>query len=135
VNNDSLLLHQVHWAKLGADTSASVVSLALIWSGHRSAGVAIHLAAPVAGSTAVLALADMDRLRHTMRGRYALAHMPPRAQAVRLLGDSVMTIGAWKRDPGLVAAGLTLVAAGWSFGLSGSRWRRTHMRRTDTNRC
>jgi len=45
--------------------------------------------------------------------------MPPAAQAVRLAGDVVMTVGAWQRDGLLVAAGALIVVVGWSHGLIG----------------
>lgn len=41
-----------------------------------------------------------------------LAHMPPTAHAARLAGDAVMAYGAWRRRPGLMAAGLAPVALG-----------------------
>jgi hypothetical protein len=43
-------------------------------------------------------------------------------QAVRLAGDVVVTIGARRWQPGLMAVGLMIVIAGWSHGLVG--WRR-----------
>jgi hypothetical protein len=46
--------------------------------------------------------------------------MPPAAQAVRLAGDAVMAYGAWRRRPGVMAAGLAAVALGWSHGLPGA---------------
>ncbi len=37
MNKQDRVLHQVHWAKLGADGAASIVSLVLLWNGYRSA--------------------------------------------------------------------------------------------------
>jgi len=116
MTKEDLVLHQVHWAKLTADVTASVVSLALIWKGHRRLGLAIHLGIPVLAS-AVLLRADIEQLRSTRRGRYVLKHMPVAAQTVRLAGDAVMTIGAWRRNRLVIAAGTVVVVAGWSHGL------------------
>jgi hypothetical protein len=116
MNNEDLVLHQVHWTKLSADVTAAIVSLPLIWTGRRTLGLVVHFLTPVVASAALLRT-DTTRLRSTRRGRYVLRHMPPAAQAVRLAGDAVMTVGAWQRDGRLVAAGALIVIAGWSHGL------------------
>jgi hypothetical protein len=117
MNKDDLVLHQVHWAKLTADVAASVGSLALIWKGHRRLGLTVHFCIPVLAS-AVLMRVDTGPLRSTRRGRYVLKHMPPAAQAVRLAGDTVTTIGAWRRNGVVIAVGMLVVVAGWSHGLA-----------------
>ena len=124
MNKEDLVLHQVHWAKLTADVTASVVSLALIWRGHRRLGLTIHLGLPVLASAVLLLRADTERLRSTRRGRYVLKHMPVAAQTVRLAGDAVMTIGAWRRNWLVVAVATLVVVAGWSHGLVAGRSRR-----------
>lgn len=116
MDKDELVLHQVHWAKLAADGTASIVSLALIWTGYRIMGLIVHFVTPAIAS-AVLLRADTSPLRSTRRGRYVLKHMPPVAQAVRLVGDAVMTIGAWRRSGFQIALGALIVIAGWSHGL------------------
>jgi hypothetical protein len=116
MSKDELLLHQVHWTKLTADGTASIVSLVLIWTGHRVVGLIVHFVIPAVAS-AVLLRTDTRPLRSTRRGRYVLQHMPPVAQAVRLAGDAVMTVGAWRRSGFLIIAGLLIVIAGWSHGL------------------
>lgn len=109
-------MHQVHWAKLAADAAAEVVSLRLIWTGRRTVGFIVHFLTPAMASAAVLR-ADTTRLRSTRRGKYVLKHMPAAAQAVRLIGDALMTIGAWQRNGLFIAAGGLIVIAGWSHGL------------------
>jgi hypothetical protein len=120
MSKDELLLHQVHWTKLTADGTASIVSLVLIWTGHRVVGLIVHFVIPAVAS-AVLLRTDTNPLRSTRRGRYVLEHMPPVAQAVRLAGDAVMTVGAWRRSGFLIIAGLLIVIAGWSHGLIPSK--------------
>ena len=116
MNKDELVLHQAHWAKLAADGTASIVSLVLIWTGHRIVGLIVHFVTPAVASAALLRV-DTSRLRSTRRGRYVLKHMPPVAQAVRLAGDALMTVGAWRRCGPLIVAGAVIVIAGWSQGL------------------
>ena len=115
-NRDRILLSQVYGAKLATDISASVASIPLLWAGRRRLGLAVHYLPPIVASAALLG-ADLDKLRDTRRGRYVLAHMPPIAQTIRLAGDTLMVIGASKRNAALIAAGFAVVLAGWSHGL------------------
>src|SRR5579859_4832639 len=114
---DGAAVHQVHAAKLGADVSAAIVSNVLLWRERPAAAVAVRVLVPIAASGAVLALADLDGLSRTRRGRYVLAHMPPAAQAVRLAGDALMGMGAYRRSGGLLLAGAAVIGAGWSHAL------------------
>src|SRR5215470_6799378 len=114
---DGAVIHQVHAAKLGADVGAAVLSNVLLWRERPAAAMAVRLLVPVAASGAVLALADLDGLSRTRRGRYALAHMPPSAQAVRLAGDALMGLGAYRRSAALLFAGAGVICVGWSHGV------------------
>lgn len=116
MNAEDLALHQIRWTKLAADATAEIVSLPLIWTGRRTIGLVVHFLTPAIASAALLH-GDTARLRSTRRGRYVLQHMPPAAQAVRLAGDAVMTLGAWQRNRLMIAAGAFIVIAGWSHGL------------------
>jgi hypothetical protein len=119
VDPETVLLHQVHPVKLAFDISASIVSNILLWEHRLGAALLARYVPPVVGSVLVVRYADVERLRHTPPGRYVLEHMPPGAVALRLAGDLVMGIGAWRRRPGWMAAGAFMVAAGWSHGLLG----------------
>jgi hypothetical protein len=121
---DRLLVHQVHPAKIGADVTASIASNLLLWRAKPRAAAVVRVVLPLAGSVATLGLADLDALAHTRRGHYVLAHMPPSAQAVRLLGDVVMACGARQRSRSLLVAGAVVIATGWSHAL----WPRTTIR-------
>jgi hypothetical protein len=114
---DGAVIHQVHPAKIGADLTAAIVSNVLLWRERPTAAMAVRVIIPVAGSAAVLGLADLDGLSRTRRGRYVLVHMPLSAQAVRLAGDALMGIGAYKRNALLLFAGATMIGAGWSHAL------------------
>jgi hypothetical protein len=115
---EGALLHQVHLVKLGADASASLISGALLWNSRPGTAIAVRLLVPGAASAAVLGLADLDSLARTRRGRYVLVHMPASAQAVRLAGDAVMALGAYRRSPVAIIAGAVVVGIGWSH----ARW-------------
>jgi hypothetical protein len=113
---EGALLHQVHPAKIGADVTASIISNVLLWRERPVTALAVRYVLPVAGSAAVLGMADLDALARTRRGRYVLAHMPPAALAARLAGDALMGFGAYRRSPTLFAAGAAVVMLGWSHG-------------------
>ena len=111
---DKVLVHQVHPVKVGVDVTASVVSNVLLWRARPKPALAVRVLLPLAGSAAVLSLADLDALAATRRGRYACAHMPPSAQAVRLAGDAVMGLGARRHSLMLLTVGAGMIVAGWS---------------------
>ncbi len=114
---DRELYHQIHPAKLAADIVAELVSLPLIWAGRRRSGLLLHFALPMVGSAIVLRrTADLECLRRSAAGRYVRTEMTPAMQAVRLAGDGVATVGAWRRSIALIAAGAALVLAGWTLG-------------------
>jgi hypothetical protein len=103
--------------KLGADISASVLSNVLLWRHRLGAGLLLRVGLPVLGSAVVLRYGDVENLRDTQAGPYVLANMPPAAVAVRLGGDVMMAVGAWRHSPRLIGAGLAVVLAGWSHGI------------------
>jgi hypothetical protein len=111
---DGAAIHQVHGAKIATDVAAAIVSNLLLWRDRPTAAMAVRLILPVAGSAAVLGLADLDGLSRTRRGRYVMAHMPPSAQAVRLAGDAIMGLGAYRRSVTLLLAGAGMIGVGWS---------------------
>jgi hypothetical protein len=117
IDSDAILVHQVHPVKLAFDISASLVSNVLLWQHRLGAGLASRYMLPVLGSALVLRFADLELLRHTGRGRYVLEHMPPASTALRLGGDTLLAIGAWRHRPSWILAGGLLVVAGWSHGV------------------
>ena len=117
LNREAILVHQVHPLKLAFDITASVVSNVLLWKHRLASGLVSRYVLPVIGSALVLRFADLDRLEGTGRARYVLEHMPPASAAVRLGGDTLMAVGAWRRKPLWMVAGTLLVVAGWSHGV------------------
>ena len=97
-----VLVHQVHPAKLAVDIGTSVVSNALLWRRSLVAGLFVRYASPVVGSVLVLRFADLERLSRSRAGQYVLQHMPPAMVALRLAGDTLMAVGAWKAPTGVV---------------------------------
>jgi hypothetical protein len=111
---ETVPVHQVHPVKSGADITASVVSDVLLWKHKPRTAVTVRVLLPVAGSAAVLGLADLGELARTRPGQDVLHHTPPSAQAVRLAGDAVMGFGAYRHSRALLLLGAALIVAGWS---------------------
>jgi hypothetical protein len=116
IDRDVHLLHQVHPLKLFADVACGLASTALMWRRRvRVALLVAHL--PPAVASALLMRSDLSQLKATRRGRYVLEHMPPSAQALRLLGQAMMWRAAFRhRRPGVAVGALTILV-GWSFGV------------------
>lgn len=117
LTTEDALVHQVHPVKLSADIAAAVVSTAFLWRRRLLAGLMIRYVPPMIASALVLAFADLDRLRYTAAGAYAVRHMPDGAVAIRFAGDTLMAAASWRRSRLGLALGAAAVAAGWSHGL------------------
>ena len=112
-----ILVHQVYPLKLAFDIGGSLVSLVLLWQHRLVSGLVVHYLAPVIGSAIVLRIVDVDQLAETPAGRYVLQHMPPPMVALRLAGDTLMEVAAWRRQPEYIVLGVLVVLLGWSHGL------------------
>jgi hypothetical protein len=115
---DRYLLHQVHAAKLGTDITAGIVSTVLMWR-RRIVPALVIAHVPAVTASVLVMRRDLSGLRDTRRGQYVLAHMPPAAQAVRLLGQIVAWWAAYRHRPGGIVVGAVIVVSGWAFGAKG----------------
>lgn len=113
---DIYLLHQVAAPELAADIASGLASTALIWRHRNRAGLVVGFAPSVLASALVIRR-DLSRLRTTRRGRHVLAHMPPSAQAIRLMGQLIVWCAACRRRPSSVIAGIVVIVSSWSHGL------------------
>jgi hypothetical protein len=68
-------------------------------------------------SGALIRWADLEPQRRSAFGRYVARSTTPSMQAVRMGGNIVMTVGAWRRRPRLLAIGLLVVLVGWLRGM------------------
>ena len=84
-----LLVHQVHPVKIAFDAGASIVSNILLWQHRLWPAILARYVPPVVGSA-----------------------------LVTTFGDMVTAIGSWRRRPTWLVAGVLIVVAGWSHGLT-----------------
>ena len=113
---EKALFHQIHPLKLGTDILAEVVSLYFLWRHQLIIGLITHFVPPILASVLLISLADFERQRSSPLGRYISWHMTRSMEGLRLGGDIVMAVGAWLRQPIVIAGGLLIVLGAWSGG-------------------
>jgi hypothetical protein len=123
---ERLLYHQIHPAKLFADTSTALVAIDLFWRHALIPGLIIALLPPVLVSAVLLREANLERYRSSPMGAYLRRYMPPWVQAVRLFGVAVAVYASWHHVPAGIYGGLALVALCWANGLFRDAARRAH---------
>ena len=114
---DKVLYHQIHPLKFGTDIVASLVSLYFFWQHKLFIGLILHLAPPIIASLAVIYAFDLDPQRQSAFGQYLKRTMTHPIEAIRLIGDIVMVLGAWFHSVPLIGAGLAMVVGGWLSGV------------------
>jgi hypothetical protein len=115
---DKVLYHQIHPLKLGTDILASLVSLYFFWQHKLVTGLILHLAPPLIASLVVLYAFDLEPQRQSALGQYVKRTMAHGIEAIRLMGDIVMVLGAWFHSVPLIGAGLAILwqIAPWRTG-------------------
>ena len=114
---DKVLYHQIHPLKLGTDIIASLVSLYFFWQHKLFTGLILHLVPPIIASFAVIYAFDLEPQRQSALGQYVKRTMTHGIEAIRLIGDIVMVLGAWFHSVPLIGVGLAIVVAGWLSGV------------------
>jgi hypothetical protein len=114
--SEKLLYHQIHPLKLLADWGGAAISYYLLWHHHLRAALMVQVAPAIVASAVLVRWANLEPQRQSALGRYVAHEMTPSMQALRLLGNGVMTFGAWRRRPDLLMVGLLLVLFGWFRG-------------------
>jgi hypothetical protein len=111
------LYHQIHPAKLFADTATALFAIDLFWRHALVPGLIVALLPPLLVSAVLLREADLERYRSSPMGAYLRQFMPPWVQALRLFGVGAAFYAAWYHVPAGVVSGLALVAICWANGI------------------
>ena len=122
--SEKALFHQIHPLKVGTDVLAELVSLYFLWRHELAIGLVAHFVPPILASVLLISFADLERQKSSPLGRYISWNMTRSVEVLRLGGDIVMAVGAWLRQPLVIAAGLLIVLGAWS----GGRFRRRSAR-------
>lgn len=113
---EKVLYHQIHPLKLVTDSSAGAVSYSLLWHHRLRAALVMQLLPAIAMSLALIRWADLEPYKESSLGRYIERHMTRRMEAIRLLGNLVISVAAWYRRPRLMVVGFLIVLFGWLRG-------------------
>ncbi len=109
---EKVLYHQIHPLKLLTDGSAAVVSLYLLWQRRLRPALIVQFVPALVVSSALIRRADLEPQRRSAFGRHVKDYMAPSMQGVRFAGNAVMSLGAWRRRPGLLLVGLLMILYG-----------------------
>lgn len=113
---EKVLYHQIHPLKLLTEISVSAISLYLFWKRKLVAGLLV-LFPDLVVSLLIMRWVDLEPYKHSVFGTYLRTYMTPSVVAVRIVGTSIMWVGAWYRRPLLLPLGLGLVLVGWFRGV------------------
>ena len=114
---ERVLYHQIHPAKVFADTSTALVAIDLFWRHALAPGLIIALLPPILVSAVLVNEVNFETYRSSPMGAYLRRFMPPWVQAVRLFGVGVAFYAAWFQFEAGVMGGLALVAICWANGI------------------
>lgn len=114
---EKYLYHQIHPLKLLTDVGTSFASTWLLWEQRWALAGVIALAPSIAASALLISRADLDRYRRSPLGRYVANHMTRKVEAVRLLGQLLMWLGAASHVPWVIPFGFVVVVFAWLNGL------------------
>ncbi|HTK04849.1 MAG TPA: hypothetical protein VL500_04655 [Candidatus Eisenbacteria bacterium] len=111
------LYHQIHPAKLAADTGSGIAAVILLANGQAVIGLALAIVVPVAATFALLRYADLEPQKRSRLGAYVKKYMTPAAQIQRLAGFAILCGAAWKGSYLLGVLGAALIVHAWTMGL------------------
>jgi hypothetical protein len=114
---ERVLYHQIHPLKLAVDVTSSLISTWLIWRHQFWLAMAFAWVLPIIVSSAMLRWMDFSHQRDSSLGRYIAFHMTRTAEALRMSGQIVVWLAAWRHAPWAIAAGVLLVIVGWTYSL------------------
>jgi hypothetical protein len=114
---DKLLYHQLHPLKLLTDFATSFLSTWLAWEGRFAAAAGWAFLPSIAVTVALVLLVDLEPYKRSVLGHYVGSFMTRRIEALRLLGQVVMWLGAALHVPWSIPLGFLVIVYGWLRGL------------------
>jgi len=111
------LYHQIHPLKLLTDWSTGLLALYLFWRHNLAPALVIAVVPSAIVSFVLIRLANLERYKESMFGRYVRQYMTRQIEVIRLAGYAVMAVGAWAHIIWLIPLGLFIILLGWIRGL------------------
>lgn len=122
---ERILYHQIHPLKLATDIATAFGAAALLWGHHVASGLTLGLLPSLAVSAVLLRWADLEPYRSSRFGRYVKTFMTRRVELARLAGMLPIWLGAWRRSPLTIAAGVVWILGCWLWGVRRSAFARS----------
>jgi hypothetical protein len=113
---DKYLYHQIHPLKLAVDVGSGFGSLYPLWHHHLALALVIMSIPPPLASLLVMRFADLEPYRQSALGKYIARSMSHAMEALRLIGMTVVAIGAWHQSLWAIAGGCALILFAWLRG-------------------
>jgi hypothetical protein len=114
---EKYLYHQIHPLKIAADWTAGLAALYPLWQHQLLFGLVVMLVPPTVASFLIIRFVDLEPQKQSAFGRYLARYMTRAAEAVRLLGMTVVAVGAWLHSPIVIVAGFLVIMLAWMRGL------------------
>jgi len=114
---ERVLYHQIHPVKLLTDISTSFIAAALLWTHRFGEAMLVGFVPAIVVSAALLRWADLEPYRASRFGRYVSGFMTRRVELARFAGLLPLWLGAWFRQPLVIAAGVLWILGCWLWGL------------------
>jgi hypothetical protein len=115
--DERVLYHQAHPLKLTTDVCTAIIALWLLAAHRLLFAVVVMLVPRILISVALVFFADLAAIRGSSLGRYLHRYMTRAAEAVRLMGMGIMSVGAWQHRWWPIGLGAASIVAAWTWGL------------------
>lgn len=112
-----MLYHQIHPFKIGVDLSTSITTTYLAWNHDVTWFLILFLMPSILVTALLCRFADLERLKHSVVGKYIAVYMTSRIVALRGVGQVLMWTGGWYQLPLMILTGVLLIAGAWLNGL------------------
>ena len=111
------LYQQIHPIKLLTDISAGLLSLYIFWQHDIILGLLVAFVPSVVATVLLMRFVDLEKLKRSGFGEYVSKYMTSSMQALRLVGNFVMILGAWFHIAWIILVGLIMILFGWLRGV------------------
>ncbi len=114
--SEKYLYHQIHPVKLLVDYATSFASTWLLWEQRWLFAATVAFGPSIIASALLIGFVDLERYKQTPLGHYVARHMTRGVEAMRLLGQLLMWVGAALHVPWLIPFGFIVIVFAWLNG-------------------
>ena len=114
---EKLLYHQIHPAKLFVDWSTGFLALFFLWQHVLVVALGVMFLPSIIATFVITQFVSLEKYRQSTFGKYVSIYMTRFMQAIRFAGYAVMALGAWYHLLWLLPIGLFIILFGWLRGV------------------